>query len=98
MTDIPPEFQVGPESLRKYIIAIKDISLPPGEKSERYKAPWPDEYREVLAAARSGYDAGRVEMIQGRDGPIVIQYAIPVRDITGRPFVKRKRAWFTPDH
>lgn len=44
-----------------------------------------------IAKARADYEAGTVELCQGRDGPWIIQYAIPRTKISPRP------NYFQPD-
>jgi hypothetical protein len=43
----------------------------------RVLRPWPDADAAALGCARVLYDAGIVEMCQGRDGDWIIQYSIP---------------------
>ena len=57
---------LGREEMRDYIISARHVYY-----------PWPEEHEGRLAAARAAYDAGKMEMCQGRDGPYIIQYAIP---------------------
>lgn len=55
---------VGRENLRPFIISVRHAY-----------AAWPEEDRNVLQRARQSYDAGTHLMVQGRDGPWIIQYA-----------------------
>jgi hypothetical protein len=54
--------------------------------------PWPIEDQGAIDAARINYDAGFLEMCQGRDGNWLILYAIPRREVAVRAskyFVRR---------
>jgi hypothetical protein len=56
----------GRKNLQKYIIARRSV-----------RGQWPQESLAALKSAQRQYDAGEIEMCQGRDGDIIIQYAIP---------------------
>ena len=40
---------------------------------------WPKADREVLRKAQRDHDAGLVTMCQGREGSLILQYAIPTK-------------------
>lgn len=56
----------------------------------RDDAGWPVQDRRAIERAREQYDAGLIEMVQGRQSPWVIQYAATRR----RPNPKRE-PWFS---
>jgi hypothetical protein len=54
----------GPPHLQRYMVARR--------------SPWTDwDNPSGIEKARQDYDAGLVEMCQGKDGDIIIQYSIP---------------------
>lgn len=64
----PTEYHITPlgrPELQKYIVAVRHVCDP----------DWPD--TPELRKAKADYDAGLVEMAQGRDGDWFIQYSIP---------------------
>ena len=63
----------GRESLQKYIVSRTLAG-----------AAWPELDREIIEKARLDYDAGVIEMCQGRDGDWIILYAIPRTKVTER--------------
>lgn len=69
----------GREELRPYIVARK----------RALSDSWDAEDEAALQKARDNYDAGIVEMAQGRDGIFIIQYAFP-----RRKHIKRDMPWF----
>lgn len=77
---IDPPKDLGRESLRPFIVSARH-SLTTG---------WPLADRDAIERARSDYDAGLIEMFQGRDGPWYIQYAKPRRHRDSR-----RAPWFS---
>lgn len=59
----PDKKTVGNAHLRPFIISIRHAH-----------APWPEEDRQALQRAKERFDAGTHIMVQGRDGPWIIQY------------------------
>lgn len=47
--------------------------------------PWPAEDSSLIIDSKRLHDQGRVTMCQGRDGPWVIQYAVPMSPPVRRP-------------
>lgn len=50
---------------------------------------WPEEDRRTIEKLREDYDAGNVEIAQGRDGNFIILYSFP-----RSKKAKRENAWF----
>lgn len=71
----------GRPALRRFILTRKPV----GES-------WPKADEENLQKHRELYDAGLVEMCQGRDGDFIIQYSMPRRKPASRrhPWFKRE--------
>jgi hypothetical protein len=69
----------GRPEMRKYIVAIRH--------ADRH---WDKNKYPGLDQARRDYDAGRIEMITGRDGFNFILYAIPRTEIA-----KKRRVYFS---
>lgn len=67
----------GRLELRRFLIAVRDVS----EETTVLGLPWrlvPQAYM-TLDEARRAYDDGKVDMCQGREGNLILQYAIPRR-------------------
>lgn len=62
-----PPADLGQPNLRKYIVSVRHSGNP----------QWPKEDEAKIEKARSDWEAGMVEMCQGRDRGWVIQYSIP---------------------
>lgn len=62
--DKPHSFDLGKKSLRRHLIAVK-----------RSAEEWPAKFSRQINLARMQYDAGLVEMFQGRDGEYILLYA-----------------------
>ena len=78
----PTAFEVGRESLRPFIVAVRHAD------AER----WPPGSDAALQEARERYCEGTHEMCQGRDGKTIIQYLIPRKE----PVPARDLPWAGP--
>ena len=65
-------FRFGKVRLRLFVVSMRDATASCGA--------WPYDDRRALEAARQAYNAGTHDMVQGRDGEVIIQYLIPLRD------------------
>lgn len=79
-TRVRPE-NLGRASMRPFLISVRHI----------YEPGWPRADKEKLEQARRDYDAGLVELIQGRDGNWILQYRV------WRKQKARARSWFTAE-
>lgn len=59
-------------------------------RKKSWERSWPSHDEEFLAQTRKDHDAGKVSMVQARDGDYIIQYAVPV---ISQPRTK----WFTAE-
>lgn len=57
-------------------------------RKKSWERNWPESDLLILAQMRIDHDAGKVSMVQARDGDYIIQYAVPV---ISQPRTK----WFT---
>ena len=65
-------FEQVPERLRDYVVAVRKID----------HGAWPKQYQAILMDARTKYNAGTHEMVQGRGDGVVFQYCIPRKEPT----------------
>lgn len=61
----------GRPELKRYLIARYNLNSTWGSRT------WASEDAEKIKEARAKYDAGLIEMAQGRDGDWILLYAIP---------------------